>query len=61
MHEQIAASVLLKRFVKGNERRHTNDAPSAWADFNFLNVNDIHTIIPQETYTNQNPKTTKNY
>ena len=27
LHEQIAASVLLKLFINGNERCHTTDAP----------------------------------
>ena len=35
LHEKIAASVLLKLFISGNERCHTTDAPSAWAELYF--------------------------
>jgi len=32
---KIAASVLLKLFINGFKRWHTNDAPSAWAELYF--------------------------
>jgi len=44
LHEKIAASVLLKLLIRGNERCHTTDAPLHMSRTLFLNVNK-HTII----------------
>jgi len=41
LHWKIAASVLLKLFISGNERCHTNDATYRLSRTLFLNVNNI--------------------
>ena len=49
MHGNTAACVLLKLFIRGNERCHTTDphhTTSAWAEFS--NVNNIQSMIPED-------------
>jgi len=48
VHGKTAASVLLKLYISGNERCHTTDAPSTWAELLFSNVNNIHSMIPED-------------
>ena len=47
LHEQTAASVLLKPFISSNEWCHTTDAPSAWAE--------LHVKCEQHTCTLHDP------
>ena len=44
---KIAASVLLKLFISGNERCHTTTPPSALAELYFSNVNNITSLITE--------------
>jgi len=50
LQEKTAASVLLKPFISSYEWCHTTDAPSAWAELHFSNVNNIHvhSMIPED-------------
>jgi len=50
LYENIAASVLLKMFISGNERCHTTDAPSSQfpSGTRFSNVNNIQPMIPDD-------------
>jgi len=45
LHAKTAASVLLKLFISGNKRRYTTEARSGTL---FSNINNIHSIIPDE-------------
>jgi len=44
----IAAAVLLKLFISGNERCHITEHPSAWAVLYFQNVNKMQPMIPED-------------
>jgi len=52
---KIAASVLLKLFISGNERCHTTDAPERISETLFSNVNNIQSMI----FDDQKNKTTQ--
>jgi len=48
LYGKIAASVLLKLLMRGNERCHTTDALYRLSGTLFLNVNKIQFMIPEE-------------
>ena len=45
LHGETAASVLLKLFINGNERRHNNDVPKRTSGIMFSNQIHIHFMI----------------
>jgi len=48
LHGKIAASVILKLLISGNERGHPTDAPQRMSGTLFSNVNKIQAMIPED-------------
>ena len=48
LHGKTAASVLLNLFNSGNERCHTTDASERKSGTLYSNVNNIHSMIPED-------------
>jgi len=48
LYGKIAASVLLKMFISGNERCHSTDTPSACEELFLSHVNNIQSMIPED-------------